>query len=63
MTHYGVLLANSLGRAGIEVNVITSAEFLSYSLDPNVQVLPFRRSVRSKEIISKENPGHLRILL
>ena len=48
MTHYGVLLANSLGRAGIEVNVITSAEFLSYSLDPNVKVLPFRRSVDPK---------------
>jgi D-inositol-3-phosphate glycosyltransferase len=48
MTHYGVLVANGLGRAGIEVNVISSTEFLSYSLDPNVRVLPFRRSVDPK---------------
>jgi glycosyltransferase involved in cell wall biosynthesis len=54
MTHYAVLVANALGKAGVEVNVVTSNEFLSYSLDPNVRVLPFRRSVDSKRSIPKK---------
>lgn len=51
MTHYSVLVANGLGRAGVEVNSVASNEFLSYSLDPNVRVLPFRRSVDPKRSI------------
>ena len=44
MTHCAVSVANGLGRAGVEVNVVTSPEFSSYPLDSNVHVLPFRRS-------------------
>lgn len=51
MTHYGVLVANALGKAGVEVDVVTSSEFLSYPLHANVRVLPFRRSVDSKRSV------------
>jgi D-inositol-3-phosphate glycosyltransferase len=48
MTHYAVLVANAVGKAGTEVSVVASSEIRSYSLNPNVRVLPFRRSVDPK---------------
>lgn len=48
MTHYAVLVANAVGKAGTGVNVVASSEIRSYSLNPNVRVLPFRRSVDPK---------------
>ena len=54
ITHYAVLVANALGKAGVEVDVVTCSEFLSYELHPNVRVLAFRRSNNpSRSITSK----------
>lgn len=54
MTHYGVLVANGLGRAGVEVDVITCAEFQLHFLEPNVRVLPFRKSVDPRRSIRQK---------